>query len=303
MAAPPARWSRPRPGWTTASVPSSAATRWRRPMSPVPVGVGAARALVARPRRPAGRRGRRARPSRARAAGVLGGVGQRLGHDEVGGRLDHRQRPAQDRRVHGDRDLRARARAPRPPPRGRGRPAPAARCRGRGRAARRWPRPPPRGRRRTSSATSGLALQALLGAPELHAQGDEARLGAVVQVALDAPQLGRLDVEGARAGARELVDARRELALLRAQARQRGDDDRVGAEARGPAWPPPTAARTSRRRRARRPRRARPRSSPRPRRGARAPAGAPRPPAARGAPRAGSPAAPRAPNSTHFGQK
>ena len=51
-----------------------------------------------------------------------------------------------------------------------------------------------------------------------------------MQVALDAPQLGGLHVEGAGAGARELVDARRELALLRAQARQGGDDDRVGAE-------------------------------------------------------------------------
>ena len=64
-------------------------------------------------------------------------------------------------------------------------------------------------------------VEALLGAPELHAQRDEPRLRAVVQVALDAPQLGGLDVEGAGAGARELVDAGRELALLRAQARQR----------------------------------------------------------------------------------
>ena len=78
-----------------------------------------------------------------------------------------------------------------------------------------------------------LVLQALLGAAELHAQGDEPRLGSVVQVALDAPQLGGLHVEGARAGARELVDARRELALLRAQAGESGDDDGVGAEGQG----------------------------------------------------------------------
>ena len=56
----------------------------------------------------------------------------------------------------------------------------------------------------------GLALQALLGATELHAQGHQARLRAVVEVALDPPQLGRLDVERARAGPRELVDAGRQ---------------------------------------------------------------------------------------------
>ena len=103
-----------------------------------------------------------------------------------------------------------------------------------------------------------------------------------------------------RAGARELVDARRQLALLRAQARQGGDDDRVGAERerqRGhrPQRPERAAAGEQRR-----PRRARPRPSPRPRHGARAPAGAPRAPAARGAPRAGSPAAPRGAKATHL---
>ena len=79
----------PPAGLETDRVPSSAATRWRRPMSPVPVGVGAARALVAdlddQPVAVVGELDRR-----RRAAGVLGGVGQRLGHDEVGGRLDDR---------------------------------------------------------------------------------------------------------------------------------------------------------------------------------------------------------------------
>jgi hypothetical protein len=49
-----------------------------------------------------------------------------------------------------------------------------------------------------------------------------------VQVALDAPQLGGLDVEGARAGAGQLGDALLELAL--AWRRHPGDDDGVRAE-------------------------------------------------------------------------
>ena len=45
----------------------------------------------------------------------------------------------------------------------------------------------------------GILLQLLLGQAEVHAERDEPRLRAVVQVALDAPQLGlgRLDGSGA----------------------------------------------------------------------------------------------------------
>ena len=53
---------------------------------------------------------------------------------------------------------------------------------------------------------SGSGLQRLLGAAEAHSEGDEPRLRAVVQVALDPAQLRLLDVDGARAGRLEPLD-------------------------------------------------------------------------------------------------
>ena len=76
----------------------------------------------------------------------------------------------------------------------------------------------------------GLVGEALLGAAEVHAQRDEPRLRAVVQVALDAPQLGGLDVERARARAGQHVDALDELALAAGAAGSASDEDRVHAE-------------------------------------------------------------------------
>ena len=58
----------------------------------------------------------------------------------------------------------------------------------------------------------GLVGEPLLGAAEVHGQRDEPRLRAVVQVALDAPQLGGLDVERALPRAGQHVDALDELA-------------------------------------------------------------------------------------------
>ena len=51
-----------------------------------------------------------------------------------------------------------------------------------------------------------------LGAAELQRQRDQPRLRTVVQVALDAPQLGRLRVDGLAARAREHVDPRAQRA-------------------------------------------------------------------------------------------
>ena len=62
------------------------------------------------------------------------------------------------------------------------------------------------------AAHLGLALDAQLGAAQLQRQRDEPRLRAVVQVALDAPQLGRLRVDGLAARAREHVDPRAQRA-------------------------------------------------------------------------------------------
>ena len=83
-----------------------AATRAASPARPVPrVGVGAADAVVARPRLAAAvpRRAHVDAPGVAR--GVLGDVRQRLGDDEVGGRLDRRRRPRRhvDLDGHGNR--------------------------------------------------------------------------------------------------------------------------------------------------------------------------------------------------------
>ena len=82
---------------------------------------------------------------------------------------------------------------------------------------------------RTSSATSGWSASRVLGAAELHAERDEPRLRAVVQVALDPPQLGGLDVERAAPGARELVDALDELLLAHPREPVAEHEQRVSA--------------------------------------------------------------------------
>ena len=188
-------------GLRTSSQPSSASTRWRRPVKPAAERVGAAQPLVGDDDPELAVLGPDRHPDR-RARGVLGRVGQRLGDDEVGGVLDRRRRPVVDLGV--DRDLRAGAVGQRLDRRlqARGRRAPAARSRGRGRAARRSPRSPPRGpgARARRRCVGALAGEPLLGASELHRQRDQPRLRAVVQVALDPPQLGGLDVERAAPG-------------------------------------------------------------------------------------------------------
>ena len=61
----------------------------------------------------------------------------------------------------------------------------------------------------------GLVVEARLRAAEVHAERDEPRLRAVVQVALDPAQLGGLDVDRAAARAGQLVDALLQLLLAR----------------------------------------------------------------------------------------
>ena len=96
-------------------------------------------------------------------------------------------------------------------------------CRGRGRAARRGRRRAPRDAREPVGELLGLA--ALDGADdgaEQHRGGHEALLGAVVEVALDAPARRVAGLDDARA---------RRLQLLRelAQLEQRGVEDRGSA--------------------------------------------------------------------------
>ena len=84
-----------------------------------------------------------------------------------------------------------------------------------------------------------IAGELLLGEAEVHAERNEPRLRAVVQVALDAPQLGLLDVD--RAGARRLehLDAMLEAATAQHDG---GDRDGSGEADRRPHRPEVAAA-------------------------------------------------------------
>jgi hypothetical protein len=76
-----------------------------------------------------------------------------------------------------------------------------------------------------------MLLQPRLGTPELHRQGHQPGLGAVVEVALDPAQLVGLHVERAAPGAGELVDPLGQLVVVGPQ----GQDDRVEAKEHGEA--------------------------------------------------------------------
>ena len=94
----------------------------------------------------------------------------------------------------------------------------------------------------------GLVVEPRLGAAEVHAERDEPRLRAVVQVALDPPQLGGLHVDRAAPRAGQLVDALLELLLARPGAggrRARARRARRGAPSSGQTGqksPPPDSA-------------------------------------------------------------
>jgi hypothetical protein len=80
----------------------------------------------------------------------------------------------------------------------------------------------------------GVAVEALLGHAEVQGQRDQARLGAVVQVALDALQLGGRGVDGAGARLGQDLDALLELAAAGAEhdARERAAGGRRAAHER-----------------------------------------------------------------------
>ena len=211
-------WGR-RPGEAMASVPSSAARRLCRPSSPWPVGVGAAAAVVAHLDAQAPVLAPHAHLGAARPR-VLDGVGQRLGDGEVGGELDRRRAGARRGRPRRWSAAACAPRARRSPRPGRARTAAPGGCRARGRAARPAPaRASPRAFVDELARALGVAVEALLGHAEVERERDEPRLRAVVQVALDALQLGGGGVD--RAGARlgQDLDALLELPAARGRAR------------------------------------------------------------------------------------
>ena len=217
-------------GLWTASVPSIASTRWRRPGETAAVGIGAARPVVADRDHQAAARARE--PHERRRAGVLGGVGERLGDHEVGHGLHDRRQALAHVGVDGHRDRRP----------------PAERLDRGGQTAvgQHRRRDPARevaqlGDRR-ARVGARLAQQRhdlravgepVLGAAEPHAERDQARLRPVVQVALDPPQLRRLHVERAAARAGELDDAVGERPL--AASRPGAQDHRVHGDRGGQA--------------------------------------------------------------------
>ena len=198
-------------GSATSNRPSSAATRSASPRRPEPV--------AGRRRR---RRRRRPRPQRSVALRdlhrgllgprVLGDVRQRLGDNEVGGGLDAGGRSARPRRS-SSTGTGARARAPRAPapsprsvstagwmPRASSRSSAVA-CSSSSEAS------------SSSDAASAVTPELRPREPEVEGERDQTLLGAVVEVALDAPSLGvaRLDDAGARRA--KLLDAGAELGV------------------------------------------------------------------------------------------
>ena len=141
----------PPAGLEISSVPSSASTRRARPLSPDPDRIGAADAVVDDLDE------HRVAPASHRdvdvlGVGVLAGVRERLGDDEVRGALDGRRPAARRRRPARGRGAASGWRAPRSPPRARGRRARAGGCRAPGRAAPRAPRARPAARPRAARA-------------------------------------------------------------------------------------------------------------------------------------------------------
>ena len=214
----------PRPGGlSTRSRPPSASTRSASPRRPVP------RARSAPPT-PSSATSTTARPSTrctrmrtALALGVLGDVGQRLGDDEVGGRLDAVREPLGAARRRARAAAARRRRAPRAParrPRSVRMPGwmPWASSRSSRSAsvseARAWS---------SSGFAAGVALEPRVGEPERHRDRHEPLLRAVVQVALDPPPLDlrppRRSGRARRAAPRAARAARPAAARSRARAR------------------------------------------------------------------------------------
>ena len=224
----------PPAGLVTLIVPSNAARRLITPRSPLPRAGSAPPCPSSTTVTTTAVGGPRDVDRRAARTRVLADVGQALRDGEVRRRSPRVPAAAPAATRSPSRARPCRGRAPAPPRPDRGRRAPADGCRapptaGR-RAPPRWSRAPRRGaagrpRGRCSIRSDDQA--------EVHAERDEAGLGAVVQVALDPAELGRRVVHGLRARRRQVGDP------LRQQ----------GRPGRAPGRPPRSGSAAARRRR------------------------------------------------------
>ena len=234
----------PSDGLTMSSVPSSASTRRRRPVSPDPAGSAPPRpSSVTSSTSDFGRADDAHLDSRRLA--VLGGVRQCFRGDEVGGGLDRRRGTLRHVGRHRDRDRAAirqrRDRGLEPAVRQHGRVDPARQL---AELAQRLLDP---GSCLADELTRGIGIrvQLLLGHSEIHAERNQPCLCSVMQVALDAPQFRLLHVDGAGSGRFEILDALLEIFAAREPSPR---DDHVTGEDRaqhddGPDRPERSAAR------------------------------------------------------------
>ncbi|GAA3049830.1 hypothetical protein GCM10020000_33060 [Streptomyces olivoverticillatus] len=213
-------------GLCRARVPSKVSNRRRTPVSPVPPRDVGAAAPVVGDRDPQQCALVLKGDVHLAGAGVLHRVGQHLADREVGGRLDRRGEPARQAGLDMDVEEAVERQGPY------GVAEPAVGEYGRVDAADQAAQVLQRLRGRPADVQQQLtggrrvAVQQPDGALQRHAQGDEPGLRTVVQIALDAPQLGGLGVHRLGAGAVQPVHAPREF----------------GAARRGQQPPPPTGS-------------------------------------------------------------
>ena len=235
--APPRRSSCRRPtGLTSWKVPSTARTRSRRPVRPLPARLGGAAVAVVDDRdlQPVPAGGVAAQLDvhrRLLGAGVPGHVGQRLGHHEVGDGLRGRAGAPFEPDVEPHRDRGARGQ------RGQRGVQAAVGQHGRVDATDHVAQLGDRVLRLLVRAGDQLpgglrvGVELLLGHPEVHRQRDQVLLRAVVQVALDPAALGvrRVDHPGPRLGQRGHLRGQH---LGPARRQQRADQRELGVRQR-----------------------------------------------------------------------